>query len=169
MKNFLLIGLLVTSSNVFASKLQTIDTLSNATLESVRAAISKIPNVTHETTKKVLVLKGAGKTPQEVRMNTVAQALHTVCPYFDDAVSVGLESRDAKGVNNAVEAFLEESSSESAPALTEALTIANKQVGVEIYSGSASGNNTDGTVLGIYDVKNNEIAAFASTNCGSDD
>jgi hypothetical protein len=40
--------------------------------------------------------------------------------------------------------------------------------GVEVYNGSASGNNTGGTVLGFYDTINNELAVFANTNCGSD-
>lgn len=53
--------------------------------------------------------------------------------------------------------------------LQKNVSIFNRESGVEVYSGAAGGNNTAGTVLGIYDTNTNEIAVFASTNCGSDD
>lgn len=171
MKHLLITGLLLASSNVFASKLVNINGFTNGTLESARAQIVKVNAVSHEATKKVLVLKGKGKTAQEVRENAVAQALHTVCPFFDEGVSIGLDSKDDAGAQTAAQTLLEDSSAgeEDFNTLFNALKTANKQIGVEVYSGQASGNNTVGNVLGIYDVKNNEIAVFANTNCGSDD
>lgn len=161
------------STNVFASKIVTIKTLTNPTLDSANKNLVGLTLVTHAGMKKVIELKGKGTTPQEIRENAVAQALHTVCGFFDEGVSIGLNTKDEKGTLNAITDLLDNSDlrKEDADYKTLALAVSNinKQVGVELYSGSAGGNNTSGTVLGFYDVKNNEIAVFASTNCGSDD
>lgn len=172
MKNLLAIGILISSSNVFASKMVNINSMTNPVLESVSTEIAKSDLVTHSGLKKVLVLKGNGKNEQEVRANAVAQAMHTLCGFFDEGVSVGLDEKSDKGAKDAVDTLTDNSQNsedESYTKLVEAVKKANKQIGVEVYSGSAGGNNTFGNVLGFYDVKNNEIAAFASTNCGSDD
>ena len=173
MKNLFLASLILVSTNVFASKIVNIKTLTNTTLDAATKDLFKLGMATRYGTKKVLELKGSGTTPQELRENAVAQALHTVCGFFDDGVKLGLNSKDAKGSLSAVVDLADASSTDQGDvefkAAVKAVTTMNNQVGVEVYSGSASGNNTVGSVLGIYDVKNNEIAVFANTNCGSDE
>lgn len=173
MKIFFLAALVLMSSNVFASKLINIKTLTNSTLESASQELAGLDLVTHSATKKVIELKGKGKTAQEIRENAVAQALHTVCPFFDDGVSVALNTKDEKGSLNAVTDLLDSSNIDEGDAdykaVVRVVSTINKQVGIELYSGTAGGNNTSGTVLGFYDVNNNEIGVFASTNCGRDD
>ena len=173
MKNFLIVGLLLASTNIFASDLVNITSMTNKTLDAAQAQIAKLEVVTHKGLKKVTKLKGKGTTPAEIKLNTVAQAMHTLCGFFDDGVSVALNSKDEKGSLAAVADFSDSTNISKGDAdyttLVNAVSTANKQVGVEIYSGSASGNNTAGTVLGIYDTKNQEMAIFANTNCGSDD
>jgi hypothetical protein len=173
MKNLFLASLLLVSSNVFASKLVNVKNLTNKTLDAAVTELSKMDIVTGSATKKVIELKGKGKTAQELRANTIAQALHGVCGFFDDGVSVTINSKDAKGSESAVKDFTDSSNISQDDAdytkLLGLVSTMNKQVGVEVYSGTASGNNTMGTVLGIYDVNTNEIAVWADTNCGSDD
>ena len=40
---------------------------------------------------------------------------------------------------------------------------------MDVLSGGASGNNTIGEVMGVYDTENHEVLFFGFTNCGSDD
>lgn len=172
MKNLLVLGLLLISSNVFASKFADIKTLSNSKLEAVRKEITALEIVTHTDFKKVTVLKAKGATPQLQREATMAQAMHQLCRFFDDGVAVGIDPKNEAGSLAAMNTFA--SFSELNPedtdyeTLLKAIKTANAEPGVELYSGDASGNNTAGTVLGFYDTKTNEIAVFASTNCGSD-
>lgn len=173
MKSLILAGLLVLSSNVFASKLVTIKNLSNTKLNAAAVEINGMDFVSHYGMKKVVELKGKGNSAQELRQNTVAQALHQTCAFFDDGVSIGINSKDEKGTLAAVADLIDSTDINKGDAafnqLVRNVSIFNKEPGVEVYSGSASGNNTVGTVLGIYDTKTNEIAVFANTNCGSDD
>jgi hypothetical protein len=173
MKNLFLAGLILVSSNVFASEFVNIKTLTNKTLESAKTELSTQDVISHWALKKVTKLKGKGASAQEIRQNAVAQALHTVCGFFDDGVSINLNSKDEKGSLRAVADLLDSSnlteSDTQYKTLVRVVSTINNQTGVELYSGSASGNNTAGTVLGLYDIKNNEIAVFASTNCGKDD
>lgn len=173
MKSLLMVSLLVLSSNAFASKIATIKTLTNSRLESAVTAIAGMDIVTHSAKKKVLELKGKGATAQEIRRNTVAQAAHTLCPFFDDGVAIDLNSKDEKGTLRAVTDLIDTSDINKGDAAFEMLvknmSVLNNEAGVELYSGNTSGNNTAGTVVGIYDTKTHEIAVFANTNCGRDD
>ncbi|MFA6237824.1 MAG: hypothetical protein WC635_10890 [Bacteriovorax sp.] len=173
MKNLFLASLLLMSGNVFASKLANIKTLTNPVLEESSKELAGMDMITHSGSKKVLELKGKGNSAQEIRSGAVAQAMHTLCPFFDDGVAVGINTKDENGTLNAVADLTDSTNTTEGDAdykaLVRSIGAANKQNNVEVYSGSASGNNTVGTVLGFYDIKNNEIAVFASTNCGSDD
>lgn len=173
MKGLILAGLMVVSTNVFASKINSIQTLSNAKLNAAASELIALDLVSHSSLKKVTELKGKGKTAQEIRMNTVAQVAHTACPFFDDGVALSLNSKDEKGTLNAVADLIDSSDVNKGDAvynsLVKNLSVINKESGVELYSGSASGNNTAGTVVGLYDTNTNEVAIFANTNCGSDD
>ncbi len=171
MKALFIAGLMVISSNVFASKIVPLKNLTNKRLDMAASALVATDIVTHSTYKKVIELKGKGTSAQEIRMNTVAQAAHTACPFFDDGVALSLNKKDATGTASAVADLIDSSN----PSKEEELLIAKNiavfigEQDIEVYSGNASGNNTAGTVVGIYDTKNNEVAVFANTNCGSDD
>ncbi len=173
MKNMILASMLLLSTQAFASKFVTIKKLSNGTLNQAAVVISNHENVTHVAYKKVIELKANGSTPQEVRQKTVGQALHALCTFFDEGVSLALNTNDAAGALAATNDLLFSTNLNQNDAgfktMLDAVTAAGKQVGVEVYSGSASGNNTSGEVLGIFDVRTNEIAIFTNTNCGSDD
>lgn len=166
-------GLVLVSTNAFASKLANVKTLTNPVVESVSNELNSMPDVvTHSSKKKVLVLKASGSTAQKVRENTVAQALHTLCPYFDDGVEATMDIKNIRGSKGSAQTFTDGTTvsegSASFDAVLNAIHKVNTLADVEVYSGAASGNNTVGNVLAFFDVKNNEIAVFANTNCGSD-
>lgn len=173
MKSLIFSALLVLSTNAFASKIATVKTLTNSRLETAVNALSGMDLVTHSAKKKVLELKGKGATAQEIRRNTVAQAAHTLCPFFDDGVAIELNSKDEKGTLRAVADLIDTAEINKGDAAFETLfknmSVLNNETGVELYSGNTSGNNTAGTVVGLYDTKTHEIAVFANTNCGRDD
>lgn len=174
MKSLVFLGLMAVSFNVFASKFEDIKHLSNPKLEAARVQILNLDVITHSNTQKVVELNGKGSTAQKIRERTVAQAMHALCRYFDDGVSIGVNTKDEAGSLAAVTDFtysLQEMNEQNPEfiSLLTATKAMNKESGIEIYSGSASGNNTAGTVLGIYDTKNNELAVFSNTNCGRDD
>lgn len=172
MKNLLVLGLLLISSNVFASKFADIKTLSNSKLESARIEITALEFTSFADLKKVTVIKAKGATPQLQREATMAQAMHQLCRFFDDGVAVGIETKNEAGSLAAMNTFASFSDlnpgDQEYETLLKAIKTANAEPGVEVYSGDASGNNTAGTVLGFYDTKTNEIAVFTNTNCGSD-
>lgn len=173
MKQFLILGLLLSSTSVFASKLANIDTLSNSALDAAAKSVISLEFVSHSALKKVLVLKANANSPQGMREKTVAQSLHTLCPFFDEGVGLSLVAKNAASAKNTVIEFTESSYLENADkqlaTLLAAIKNANKEETVEVYSGAVAGNNTYGNVLGFYDVKNDEVAVFANTNCGRDD
>lgn len=176
MKNLFLTSILLTaalaSSSVYASKLTTIKNFTNPDMNTVSSELISMDLITHSGAKKVLELKGKGTSAQEIRQNTVAQALHTLCPFFDDGVSLALNSKDHKGSLQAVNDLIDSTQvSDGDPeykTLLKSISEVNEKASIEVYSGGASGNNTYGTVLGFYDLKNHEIAVFSNTNCGSD-
>ena len=172
MKKSLLLGLLILSSNVFASTFGDIQSLSNKKLEAARAEMANLEVVTHSDFKKVVVLKAKGKTLQQQREATIAQAAHTLCRFFDDGVAIGLNTKDEAGNMAAVLDFTEpmQMSDDDIDYINFVSVVKklNAEPGVELYSGSASGNNTYGQIIGVYDTKTNELAVFANTNCGSD-
>jgi hypothetical protein len=158
------------SSNIFASQLLNIKNFTNPEMTKAKASISKLSSINYSSAKKVLVLKATGSTLQEKRQKTVAQALHTLCPYFDDGIALGLTPRNQAGLDDIAiifESFMDETS--DLESLKDIAKNAMESTELEVYNGETSGNNTVGAVMGIYDVKNQEILVFASTNCGSDD
>ena len=172
MKHLFLTALIIISSNAFASKIEPIKSLTKGTLENSRLLIASTDIVTHSGIVKVLELRGNGKTAQEIRQNTIAQVLHSVCQFFDEGVSLRLNPKTSRGVLRALTDFTESSNATEGDAnynkIAKAISTIISEADVELFSGYASGNNTAGNVLGLYDLKNNEIAVFANTNCGSD-
>ena len=173
MKNLLIASLIFSSTTLMASTFAPLTAMTNSTIQDSASKIAKLEITNYSALKKVISLKAKGSTPLEIRTNTIAQAVHTLCPYFDDGVSIRLNAKNKAGIDLAVNDYTENGSLSNNDAelktLADSIYSAGQQVGVEIYSGSASGNNTSGTVLGIFDTKNNEIAVFSNSNCGSDD
>jgi hypothetical protein len=164
MKHILFLALLISSANVFASSLVNIKTLTNPALQKAYFLIDSVEVISHSSVKKIVAQTGS-------RADTVTLAMHSLCDSFNDGVSLKLNSKDTAGATKAVNEFtadLHMAGSNDYYTILEALKNANLDSTSEIYSGTASGKNTTGTVLGIYDTKNNELVVFASTNCGSD-
>lgn len=99
----------------------------------------------------------------------MAQVAHRLCGFFDDGVKLSVDESSAKGAGQAISHLTDQSGSEQS-VLDEMLTSlsAAANPNVEIFEGDASGNNTVGTVLGIYDLEHDEVLVIANTNCGSD-
>lgn len=170
MRSLVLMLFIAFSSNVFASQLLNIENFTNPEMAKAKTSISKLSSINYSSAKKVLVLKAVGSTLQEKRQKTIAQALHTLCPYFDDGIALGLTPNNQAGLEDIAtifESFIDKTA--DIESLKEIARKAMESTELEVYNGETSGNNTVGAVMGIYDMKNQEILVFASTNCGSDD
>ena len=112
------------------------------------------------------------KTDPAARSKRIKEVMHRyMCRFFDESIDIGPNrgANPAKSVITDLEPdyyMIDEES--KIPALESALAKAYKNPKLDILSGSASGNNTAGAVLGIYDTVHNEILFFGFTNCGSD-
>ena len=160
-KLFIALTFALLSQPAFAAKLEKLSRLSNPSLESAFRAAGK--DLYSDAFTVVKATPANGRTAAEVRRNTVAQAAHLLCGFFDDGVTLTETKNAASAV---ADLDLQDNAAET-KALTDALSGAGKSV--EIYSGSASGNNTMGNVLGVYDRENSEVLVISNTNCGSDD
>jgi hypothetical protein len=171
MKTIIALATIVFATQVFASQLVGIKQLSNQSLSQQVDVIKKSKSFNLSTLKKVAVLKASGATLQTQREKTIEQAAHMLCQFFDDGVGVSLTSNNSAGIAQATKNMEEGSGGfdDESNTVVKALGQIVQIPGIEIYSGTAGGNNTFGVVLGIYDVKNSEIAVFSNTNCGSDD
>jgi hypothetical protein len=169
MKTVLVLMTTIASTTVFASSFKSITSLTNPSLDSAASVISKVDGIYGSSLEKVLVLKAKGATAQEQRRNTIAQAAHMLCGFFDDGVNVALNSTEEKGSKSSAETILDNNLEDQDGAVFKSISSVNGKDGIEVYSGTAGGNNTAGTVLGFYDTTNNELAVFANTNCGSDE
>lgn len=150
--------------SAFAAKLKNIKHLSNESLEKLSEIANAEKALTQGTVKIITPTPARGRSAAEVRQATVAQAAHQLCAFFDDGVSLGKAGAE-EAINNLADQSLDDKSiAKMSSTLKEA-----QGDKIEIYSGSASGNNTVGTVVGVYDLANNEILVIANTNCGSDD
>ena len=96
-----------------------------------------------------------------------------IADFINETISISLRMKNEKGTLRAVNDLIDSSNisegDEDYKAVYKTVNAINKEEAVELYSGSASGNNTAATLLGFYDLKNAELSVFASTNCGSDD
>jgi hypothetical protein len=155
------LALILLSSPAFAAKLEKISSFSNSSLEKVYRAAGK--DLYSASFKVVKATPANGRSAAEVRLKTVAQAAHLLCSFFDDGVDIAV----AKSASSAVAGLDLQDNDAEVAALTDALSGAGKSV--EIYSGTAGGNNTYGTVVGAYDRETSEVLVLSSTNCGSDD
>lgn len=164
-------SLILISTNSFSAQMTNIKNLTNTKLQAASSELAGMDIVTHYATKKVQALSNSARPLQMQREKAVAQAIHTLCPHFDDGVNIGLTTKDEKGTLAAVSDFGTDLTKGDAAynQLVRNLSKINNQKNVELYSGNVSGNNTMGSVVGFFDIDNNEIGVFASTNCGRED
>lgn len=114
------------------------------------------------------------KTDSALREKRIKEVMHRyMCRFFDESIDIGRNTGSntarAKTVIRDLEPdyyMIDEES--KIPALESAFAKAYKNPQLDILSGSASGNNTGGAVVGVYDIAHNEILFFGFTNCGSD-
>lgn len=116
---------------------------------------------------------GPEATDPAAREKRIKEVMHRyMCSFFDDSISLGRNSGASAVKKTLADVNLDSNASAQSAAdvaqLTSALTkvYANKKL--DVLSGSASGNNTAGEVMGVYDIARNEILFFGYTNCGSD-
>jgi hypothetical protein len=109
------------------------------------------------------------------RETRVKEVMHKfMCSFFDDSIDL-THQKGAGGANKVVnDVDLANNTdtggdSPEAKAVIAAIGTATGDSQLDVMSGSASGNNTEGEVMGVYDTKNNEVLFFGFSNCGSDD
>lgn len=166
---FLTLILTSMTAPAFAAKLARVDTLANAALEEVHALTVKDDLITGATAFKIVKATPAnGRDEQSVREQTVKQAMFLgVCSFFDESIDISVADNATEALAALNEYAGQDGNGE--PELREALDKAMRTEGLEVYGGYASGNNTGGAAVGIFDLKNNQILVFGSSNCGSDD
>jgi hypothetical protein len=155
---------------VFAAQFHDVKQLANPGLEAAMLSTGTA-NAFNKAVKIDQLTAAKGKSDADLRKGTIGQVLHADCEFFDDGVNIAKVDGDAKSIGAAVDDFVDQfidnSDGLKAQLKTDLLT-AIKVGNVDIYSGNASGNNTMGTVLGIYDLDHDEVLGSAFTNCGSD-
>jgi hypothetical protein len=104
-----------------------------------------------------------------VRETRVKEVMHRfMCSFFDDSINIDHRT-GATGAKKAVDDLdLSNNAGGDTSAVESAIGKIATDNDLDLMSGSASGNNTEGNVLGVYDKKNNEILFFGFSNCGSD-
>jgi hypothetical protein len=114
----------------------------------------------------------AEATDPDAREKRIKEVMHRyMCGFFDESIDIGRNT----GANRVKAAMTDVNfydyayeQEEDVAAFEEALTDVYADPKMDILSGGASGNNTAGNVMGVYDVRTNEILFFGFTNCGSD-
>lgn len=111
-------------------------------------------------------------TDPKARELRIKETMHKyMCGFFDESIDIG------RNTGNKVDAVMKDlditdnASDEDAKvtAVQKALEKVYANPKLDVLSGSASGNNTLGEIMGVYDTQHNEILYFGFTNCGSDD
>lgn len=116
---------------------------------------------------------GPEATDPAAREKRVKEVMHRyMCSFFDD--SIDLSRRSGANAAHAILDDLDMTNNASdqdaaVKAFSDALGPVLKNKNLDVLSGNASGNNTMGEVMGVYDVAHDEILYFGFTNCGSDD
>jgi hypothetical protein len=109
------------------------------------------------------------------REKRIKEVMHRfMCSFFDESIDI-VHRSGAAGAKRAVDDLQIDRNSDNASdspvaqALASAIEGAATDSQLDVMSGSASGNNTAGDVLGVYDITHNEVLFYGFTNCGSDD
>jgi hypothetical protein len=109
------------------------------------------------------------------REKRIKEVMHRyMCSFFDESIDIGRPSGSAANEVKTVlsDVDMDDNASEEdakVTAFSDALknVLGNRKL--DVLSGSASGNNTAGEIMGVYDTAHDEIFYFGFTNCGSDD
>ena len=115
------------------------------------------------------------KTDQDARLMRIKEVMHRyMCSFFDESIDIGRNTGTiAKKVSTTLsDVDMESNASDQTTqvaAFSSALTQVYTDSKLDVLSGGASGNNTGGEVMGVYDITHNEVFFFGFTNCGSDD
>ena len=113
------------------------------------------------------------KTEPLAREKRIKEVMHRyMCGFFDESIDIG-RNTGANKVDVAMsDVDFDRNAYDQDPDVADfraALAAVYTDPKLDVLSGGASGNNTAGEVMGIYDVTHNEIFYFGFTNCGSDD
>ncbi len=115
----------------------------------------------------------AEATDPDARMKRVKEVMHRyMCSFFDESIDLGHASgiSDLKATLSDVD--MDSNASDQAAdvaSFSSSLSTVLSDSHLDVMSGSASGNNTMGEIMGVYDTTHNEVLFFGFTNCGSDD
>jgi hypothetical protein len=113
---------------------------------------------------------GPEHTDPAARETRVKEVMHRfMCSFFDDSIDLG--RHDGASAVKQTDSDLDldnNSGGTDTRAFDDALKGVFSGSRLDVMSGSASGNNTGGNVMGVYDVAHDEILYFGFTNCGSD-
>ena len=116
---------------------------------------------------------GVEKTDADARMKRIKEVMHRyMCSFFDESIDLGRATGSKRVSVTLSDVDLDNNASgqdAQVAAFSSALTQVFNDSKLDVMSGSASGNNTGGEVMGIYDITHNEVFFFGFTNCGSDD
>jgi hypothetical protein len=113
-------------------------------------------------------------TSADARMKRVKEVMHRyMCSFFDESIDIGRATASKAVSTTLADLDLDRNQGDAPEAtvksLSTALSFVAKNPSLDLMSGGASGNNTGGEVMGVYDIAHNEILFFGFTNCGSDD
>jgi hypothetical protein len=110
--------------------------------------------------------EGSDAGARETRIKEVMHRF--MCSFFDDSIDIAHRSGAASAKKAIDDLDMGNNVEGDAGPISAAITAAVSDPDLDVMSGTASGNNTFGNVLGVYDKKNNEITFFGFSNCGSD-
>lgn len=139
--------------------------------------IAHARNLSRPSREPLRAFAAAASETWEVRGFTTRQpfalaSLHSlaqrVCPFFEELYfsEVVRTESDYRRALSQLDPSLDREGFDS---LTTHLGPLLGERDVSVYSGSAEGNNTSGTMFVVHDARNREIFFVTNTNCGSDD
>jgi hypothetical protein len=111
----------------------------------------------------------------DAREKRIKEVMHRyMCGFFDESIDIG---RNTGSVDKKVATVLSDVDMDNnaydqdtdLAGFSDAMKKVYAESSLDVLSGSASGNNTMGEIMGVYDTTHNEVFFFGFTNCGSDD
>ncbi|MBK6694045.1 MAG: hypothetical protein IPG50_17840 [Myxococcales bacterium] len=117
---------------------------------------------------------GAEATDPGAREKRIKEVMHRyMCGFFDESIDIGRNTGAGRVQATLRDVAVEDYGGDPSPAaigrLSSTLSRVFANPKMDVLSGGASGNNTMGEVMGVYDTENHEVLFFGFTNCGSDD
>ena len=115
----------------------------------------------------------AEATDPDARMKRVKEVMHRyMCGFFDESIDLGHSSGPSDLKATLSDINMDDNASDQTAdvaSFSSSLSTVLSDSHLDVMSGSASGNNTMGEIMGVYDKTHNEVLFFGFTNCGSDD